>query len=233
MARYIAPSFLAIFYQGEVYSLSNVSGLHFHILLSPLPFIRNTNLTYLIFHLDFSNIVLQQFDKNLTFINRYINIYRAIISSLTFNTTLLKKSNSCISLNQRKEKKNKQITRQPTMFYDPFKAEQRSKKGEKVKSAPSSKFCSLCCTSQYTSVNSVHREKKKKEIEREDARVKSRSPSRAFLRIPRSDFRRRKYRGADLLDVAFRLAEIKREYLANVSYKSKRRNMFRVRSEAM
>lgn len=105
MARYIAPSFLAIFYQGEVYSLSNVSGLHFHILLSPLPFIRDTNLTYLIFHLDFSNIVLQQLDKNLTFINRYINIYRAIISSLTFNTTLLKKSNSCISLNQRKEKK--------------------------------------------------------------------------------------------------------------------------------
>lgn len=114
------------------------------------------------------------------------------------------------------------------------KPNKEAKKGEKVKSAPSSKFCSLYCTSQCTSVNSVHREKKKRERERKDARarVKSRSPSRAFfVRIPRSDFRR-KYR-ADLFDVAFHLAEIKREYLANVSYKSKRRNMFRVRSEAM
>ena len=121
------------------------------------------------------------------------------------------------------------------------KPNKEGKKGEKVKSAPSSKFCSLCCTSQYTSVNSVHREKKKKkerERERKDARarVKSRSPSRAFFSYGSlaQIFVEGNTAVLTLFDAfAFRLAEIKREYLANVSYKSKRRNMFRVRSEAM
>ncbi|KAG7198002.1 hypothetical protein KM043_016227 [Ampulex compressa] len=56
---------------------------------------------------------------------------------------------------------------------------------------------------------------------------------RLAIKSPRDPVSKAPRRRILAVEKAFRAAEIKREYLANVSHKSKRRNMFGVRSEAM